>query len=73
MKYKNRGPRNLVIHDQSGKLVTYDIEVGRSIKEYRDRIAQRTHKAVEKIANSHFAKNTSVILAVALSAHCLYT
>jgi hypothetical protein len=48
------------------------VEVGRSILEYRDRLAQKTHEKVVKIANSHFAKQTSVILAVALTAHCLY-
>jgi len=48
------------------------VEVGRSILEYRNRIAQKTHEKVVKIANSHLAKQTSVILAVALVAHCIY-
>jgi hypothetical protein len=50
-----------------------EVEVGRSIKEYRDRIAQKTHEAVEKIADSHFAKLTTLLLVTTfLSARCMY-
>jgi hypothetical protein len=61
MKKKHRGIR-----------MFEGVEVGRSILEYRNRFAQKTHEKVVKIANSHLAKQTSVILAVALAAHCLY-
>jgi hypothetical protein len=61
MKKKHRGIR-----------MFEGVEVGRSIKEYRDRIAQKIHRNVEKIANSHFSKLTSIILLSALTAHCIY-
>jgi hypothetical protein len=49
-----------------------EVWCGQSITDYRNRIAQKTHEKVVKIANSHLAKQTSVILAVALAAHCIY-
>jgi hypothetical protein len=50
-----------------------EVECGRSLREYRERIEQATHKAVEKIANSHFAKLTTLLLVTTfVSAHVMY-
>lgn len=62
MKKKHRGIR-----------MFEGVEVGRSILEYRARIQQAVAKRVDKIANNHFAKLTTLLLATAfLSAHGIY-
>jgi len=61
MKKKHRGIR-----------MFEGVEVGRSIKEYRDRVMNEVRARVAKAADSHFSKNISLLLAVGLLAHGIY-
>jgi len=50
-----------------------EVEVGRSIKEYRERVQAEVSKRVAKIVNSHIAKLTTLLLVTTfLSAHAIY-